>query len=347
MIVFQVPLLESSYPILLGECLLVNSEVWQRFLKGREFCVITDDAVFPLYLDHICKGLNCLSSEAIIFPNGERHKNLETLTHILTKLTARHFPRDGILIALGGGVVGDMVGFAASIYHRGVKFIQVPTTTLAMLDSSVGGKTAVNLGEAKNNIGAFHQPLAVVMDLSTLATLNEREYKAGLAEAIKHALIQSPKFFYWLVQHTELILKCDPVTLAELIQRSCEIKANIVCADEREQNIRMLLNFGHTFGHAIEAYSHYQDFKHGEAVAIGMMCALRFTQAEPTLIKDAAALLSAFGLPLVVPATYQQDKLLELMQHDKKKRDGRLNLVLVQELGKAFIKQEDLCKIHF
>lgn len=345
MIVFQVSLLESSYPILLGEGLLQNQSMWEGLIQGRAFCIVTDETVAPLYLNQVCTALHALPENQVIVPAGESSKNIETLQKILSHLTDCHFPRDGVIVALGGGVIGDMAGFAASIYQRGTDFIQVPTTTLAMLDSSIGGKTAVNLGSAKNNIGAFHQPEAVVMDLAALKTLSDREYQAGLAEAVKHALIRSPGFFAWLQSHQAAILKRDPETLARLIEDSCDIKAKIVKADEREANIRMLLNLGHTFGHAVEAYSDYQDYKHGEAVSIGTMLALEYS-ARKGLLKDKAIIdqtrqiLQGFGLPTGLKADYNAEKLLELMQHDKKKRDGKLNLVLLKEIGDAVIYQE-------
>lgn len=345
MIVFQVSLLESSYPILLGENLLSNIDLWQGFIGNRSFCIVTDEVVATLYLKSLAGALN--ADKYIVLPSGESHKNIETLTKILNYLTESHFPRDGILIALGGGVIGDMTGFAAAIYQRGIDFIQVPTTTLAMLDSSIGGKTAVNVGSAKNNVGAFHQPLAVVMDLSVLKSLDQSEFAAGLAEVIKHALIKSPELFHWMEKNKAAILECDSAILAEMIERSCNIKAAIVRADEKEQNIRMLLNFGHTFGHAIEAYSEYQDLKHGEAVAIGMMCALRYSQVNSELLQKVKALLEFFGLPTTFPKNYDHETLRGLMAHDKKKRQGLLNLVLLKDLGEAYIAQEELCKIHF
>ncbi len=352
MIRLQVSLPASTYPILVAEGLLQNQSLWQELTQQRPFCIVTDDQVAPLYLGLLCKTLSSKVKDHIVIPAGEKHKNINTVTMILTQWTERYFPRDGLIIALGGGVVGDTVGFAAAVYQRGLDFIQVPTTTLAMLDSSVGGKTAVNLGMAKNNVGAFHQPKAVLIDLVTLCSLNEREYAAGLAEAIKHSLIADADFFAWLVRERQQIAERNLKVLAELIQRSCAIKIKIVEMDERENHLRMLLNFGHTFGHAIEAYNHYQDFKHGEAVAIGMMCALAWSVeqgylADASHLETTRLLLEAFNLPTRIPEHYEAKKLLDLMQHDKKKREGLLNLVVLQKLGQAVIvKENDLTALE-
>lgn len=345
MITFQVTLEKTHYPILIGDNLLQDQELWRGLVQGRAFCIITDDTVAPFYLPLLTETLSATKRDQFIVKAGEVHKNLTTLTDILTYLTDRHFPRDGLIIALGGGVIGDMAGFAAGIYQRGTDFIQVPTTTLAMLDSSIGGKTAVNLGAAKNNIGAFHQPKAAVMDLGVLKSLPKREFNAGLAEAVKHALIQDEPFFTWIAAHADRIMQQDSKTLSDLIQRSCAIKARIVAADERETNLRMLLNFGHTFGHAIEAYSNYQDFKHGEAIAIGLILALGWSHQkgflkEIALIKQTCDLLEKFALPTRLPQHYSAQRLMELMQHDKKKRSGQLNLVLLSVPGQVFVHQE-------
>jgi len=329
-----------SYPILVGEGLLHDQDLWTRLIKARTCIVITDDQVAPLYLE-------AFSCDSIVFPAGESHKNFETLQEILAQLTAKHFPRDGLIIALGGGVVGDVAGFAAAIYQRGVAFIQVPTTSLAMADSSVGGKTAVNVGDAKNNVGAFHQPEAVVMDLASLKSLNDREYAAGLAEVVKHGLIQDAEFFNWLLANKEAIKARDATVLKNMIERSCAIKAKIVAQDEKEQGLRMLLNFGHTFGHAVESYSRYQDFKHGEAVSIGMICALHFSKRPEAEIEQVTHLLEFFGLPTTLPKSYDHETLRALMAHDKKKRSGLLNLILLKQIGEAYIQKEELCKIHF
>ena len=329
-----------SYPILIGEGLLHDQDLWASLVKGRTCVVISDDQVAPLYQD-------AFSCDFIIFSAGDSCKNFETLQQILEQLTAKHFPRDGLIIALGGGVVGDVAGFAAAIYQRGVAFIQVPTTSLAMADSSVGGKTAVNVGNAKNNVGAFHQPEAVVIDLATLKSLNDREYAAGLAEVIKHGLIQDADFFNWLVTNKEMIKARDATVLKHMIERSCAIKAKIVAQDETEQGLRMLLNFGHTFGHAVESYSDYQDFKHGEAVSIGMVCALRYGQRPEAEVAQVKHILEFFGLPTTLPKTYAHETLRALMAHDKKKRSGLLNLILLNQIGEAYIHKEELCKIHF
>ncbi len=338
MIQLSVKLGERTYPIFLAEGLLADVPLFQSLLKGRPFFIVSNHHL-NAYAQALAQTLGVAGGHCLFLEDGEQYKNMQSLNWILEQLTEQHFPRQGVLIALGGGVIGDTVGFAAAVYQRGIDFIQVPTSLLAMVDSSIGGKTAVNVGSAKNNVGAFHQPKAVIMDVQVLTTLPEREYRAGLAEVLKHALIKDADFFAWLVAHRlEIAQRQLPIVL-EMIQRSCQIKAQIVEQDEKETSLRMLLNFGHTFGHAIEAYSHYQDFKHGEAVALGMLCALRWNQ-QVKIEADLRALYQAWNLPETLPPHYLPHRLYELMQHDKKKSTQALRLILLQEVGKAYIHEE-------
>jgi 3-dehydroquinate synthase len=345
MITLSVPLGERAYPLYLAENLLSNAALFKEILRGRPFLIISNQTL-SAYAEALSITLQGLPEQCLLLPDGEQYKNINTLTVILEHLTAQHFSRQSVLIALGGGVVGDIVGFAAAVYQRGIAFIQVPTSLLAMVDSSIGGKTAVNVGQAKNNVGAFHQPDAVVMDMQVLNTLPEREYHAGLAEVIKHALIQDQSFFDWLCVHQLDIAQRNLNVVMQMIQRSCEIKARIVALDEKETDLRMLLNFGHTFGHAIEAYSHYKDFKHGEAVALGMLCALKW-RGQTDLMQRLKKLYQAWSLPIEIPADYDPQRLFELMQHDKKKSATAMRLILLDDIGQAVIHEEtDLAKLQ-
>ena len=336
---------DRSYSIFIRSELLSDKAAWQALIQDRPFCIVTNDTL-STYLNILCQTLGAQPSQQIVLPDGERYKNLDSLKIIFQHLTQLHFPRSGVLIALGGGVIGDVTGFAASAYQRGVDFIQVPTTLLAMVDSSVGGKTAINFGEAKNHIGAFHQPIAVLSDVDTLTTLPDREYASGLAEVLKYGLIWDKDFFDWLMAHPAELKARDPHALKKVIVRSCEIKASIVEQDERETHLRMFLNFGHTYGHAIEAYSGYHDFLHGEAVALGILYALKKSiekgmMGHEGIIAQVTAWCQALGLPTCVPTHYDQEKLVSLMGHDKKKTArGGLRFVLLNEVGKAYIHHE-------
>ncbi len=345
MIELSVQLGEHGYPLYLAEKLLCNSELFTKILKTRPFLIVSNENL-TAYAQDLAKTLGVSIDQCLFLPDGEQYKNIDTLNLVLAHLTQIHFPRSGVLIALGGGVIGDTVGFAAAIYQRGIAFIQVPTTLLAMVDSSIGGKTAVNVGQAKNNVGAFHQPDAVIMDVDVLNTLPAREYHAGLAEVVKHALIQDADFFAWLLTHRVEIAQRQPQIVLEMIQRSCQIKAKIVEQDEKELGLRMLLNFGHTFGHAIEAYSQYQDFKHGEAVALGMLCALKW-QNQPEIAAQLKRLYEAWDLPSILPAHYDPTRLFELMLHDKKKSATAIRLILLDKIGQGMIVEEsDLARLQ-
>jgi 3-dehydroquinate synthase len=303
--------------------------------------VVTNQTVAPLYLESVKTALAGLSIQTAILPDGERFKTLEVLNRVFDGLLGSRFGRDCTLVALGGGVIGDMTGFAAACYQRGVPFIQVPTTLLAQVDSSVGGKTGVNHPLGKNMIGAFHQPLAVIADTATLNTLPDRELSAGLAEVIKYGLIRDPAFFDWIESRMEALLARDPEALAEAIRRSCENKAEVVAEDELETGSRALLNLGHTFGHAIETGAGYGNWLHGEAVGAGMCLAADLSarlgwlaQGEVHRIRH---LVSRARLPVSPPPDLTADRFLELMAVDKKVQDGRVRLVLLNAIGQSLV----------
>ncbi|MGF1642421.1 MAG: 3-dehydroquinate synthase [Thiotrichales bacterium] len=341
----RVELGTRSYPIYIGAGLLDRSDLMTAHLRGGSAMVVSNSTVAPLYLDRIRPALQARGKYAeSILPDGEIYKNLETLNQIYTDLLSNRFDRRATLIALGGGVVGDMAGFAAATYQRGVDFIQVPTTLLAQVDSSVGGKTGVNHALGKNMIGAFHQPRCVVIDTDTLDTLPSRELSAGLAEVIKYGLIVDREFFVWLEHNMDALLARDPVALTYAIRRSCELKAEVVASDECEQGRRALLNLGHTFGHAIETGSGYGNWLHGEAVGCGMVLAAELS-ARLGWISDAdvqrgTRLIERAGLPTQPPSAMSAERFLNLMAVDKKVLDGQLRLVLLQAIGQATISAE-------
>src|SRR5690606_15921976 len=301
----HVDLGERSYPLYIGAGLLSDGGLISPHIKGGEALVVTNETVAPLYLAALCDGLSVAKLDTLVLPDGETYKNLDTLRQIYDKLLTRRHSRGTTLIALGGGVSGDITGFAAATYQRGVNFIQVPTTLLSQVDSSVGGKTGVNHPLGKNMIGAFHQPVAVVADIDTLATLSDREYRAGLAEVVKYGLIADRDFYQWLKGHIAEINARDRQTLIAIVERSCRNKAEVVARDEREADIRAILNLGHTFGHAIETVEQYKGLNHGEAVAVGMVMAADLSARLGWLAKadvnDLRDLLAALGLPVTVP----------------------------------------------
>ncbi|HUH37758.1 MAG TPA: 3-dehydroquinate synthase [Spongiibacteraceae bacterium] len=332
---------ERSYPIFVGRKLLDDGERLRQFISGRQVCVVTNETVAPLYLERLRAQLTGLQVDTVILPDGESYKTLRQLDAIYDTLLGARHNRTTTLLALGGGVVGDMTGFAAACYQRGVNFIQIPTTLLSQVDSSVGGKTGVNHPLGKNMIGAFYQPRAVFIDLDTLQTLPERELSAGLAEVIKYGLIADAGFLAWQEAHIDALLARDPAVLSEAIVRSCAIKARIVAGDERESGARALLNLGHTFGHAIETAQGYGNWLHGEAVAAGMVLAAALS-AQQGWLSDAdvarvRALLVRARLPVAPPADMPVDQFLALMAVDKKVLDGRLRLILLSRLGGATI----------
>ena len=339
----DVSLAERSYPIYIDRDLL-GQDLIRRHVRGNQVMVVTNETIAPLYLDAVTRGLADPQCDTLILPDGEQHKTLATLERIFDALMAHRHSRTTTLVALGGGVIGDMVGFAAACYQRGVDFIQVPTTLLAQVDSSVGGKTAVNHPRGKNMIGAFHQPRAVVIDTAVLDTLPEREFAAGMAEVIKYGLIRDPAFFQWLLDNQAALAARDPAPVAEAILRSCRNKAKVVAADETEQGNRALLNLGHTFGHAMETFTGYRDWLHGEAVSAGMVMAARMSlelgwlnQADLDRVSDS---LAAWKLPVTAPQGMARADFSELMALDKKVQNGRLRLVLLNQIGDALVTGE-------
>jgi 3-dehydroquinate synthase len=335
----KVELGSRSYPILIGTGLLARPESFAE-LGARDLLIVSNTTVAPLYLRALNAALAPRRCVEVLLPDGEEHKTLANAARVLDVLAANRFARDFAVIALGGGVVGDLAGFAAACYHRGVGFAQVPTTLLAQVDSAVGGKTGVNHPAGKNLIGAFHQPLLVVCDTATLATLPGRELRAGLAEVIKYGLIGDPAFFAWLEEHLPQLLARRSDALEYVVRRSCELKAAVVGRDEREQGERALLNLGHTFGHAVEAATAYKEWLHGEAVAAGLAMAATMS-SECGLLKPQDAervrrLLELAGLPTHAPSLTPA-RMLEHMRSDKKVLGGRLRLVLLRGIGEAFV----------
>ena len=341
----SVALGERSYPIHVGTGLLERADLIVPFLAQKKVAVVTNPTVAPLYLERVTRVLAHEDIEVvrIIVPDGEEHKDWRALNGIFDALLEQRCARDTTLIALGGGVIGDLAGFAAATYQRGVPFVQIPTTLLAQVDSSVGGKTAINHPLGKNMIGAFHQPRLVVADMGTLETLPERELRSGLAEVIKHGLIRDAAFFEWIEANIGALLARDPNALEHAVVRSIAIKAEIVGEDERERGLRALLNFGHTFGHAIETGLGYGAWLHGEAVAAGMVMATDLSRQLGLLAEADTArvrsLLERAGLPTAVrgisPARMQQ-----LMQLDKKARGGRVHFVLLERMGAALLRAD-------
>lgn len=321
------------------------------FIFGKQVMIVSNDVVAPLYLENLQTQLQKASFDvqSCILPDGEHHKNQQSINAIYDALMTHHFARDCTLIALGGGVIGDMTGFAAASYMRGVNFIQVPTTLLAQVDSSVGGKTGINHPLGKNMIGAFWQPVCVLADMATFKTLPKREFCAGLAEVVKYALIFDESFLDWLEQNSQKILAQDGETLSQMVYQCCDYKAKIVAADERESGNRALLNFGHTFGHVIETHEGYGQWLHGEAVSAGMVQALALSCQMGLLHKPdvlrVVNLLQTFNLP-VKPPVIDATTALDLMGHDKKVQKGKLRLILLQKLGKAFVTADfDMAKL--
>jgi len=332
---------DRSYPIYVGHDLLRQRELILPHLKSRQVCIVTNETVAPLYLDRLKSILTDFQVQAVVLPDGEKYKTLETVGQIYDSLLAQNFSRSSTLIALGGGVIGDMTGFAAATYQRGVNYVQIPTTLLAQVDSSVGGKTGVNRPMGKNMVGAFYQPKCVLADIATLDTLAVRELRAGLAEVIKYGLINNADFYSWIEQNLALLLSRDGNALKHAILISCAEKARIVASDEREEGIRAILNFGHTFGHAIETATGYSEWLHGEAVATGMVMAADLSWRLGLLRKDEARkikkYIAAYGLP-VTPPYIDVATFLNLMGKDKKAEQGKIKFILLEAIGKARIE---------
>lgn len=343
LITLSVDLGLRSYPILIGSGLLSQPKVLEPYLKHRDVLVVTNDTVGPIYMGPLRGLMSGCRVNSISLPDGERYKTMATVNAVLDALVEGRYGRDAVVVALGGGVVGDIAGFAAAIYQRGVDFLQVPTTLLAQVDSAVGGKTGVNHAGGKNLIGAFHQPLCVLADTDTLQTLPDRELSAGLAEVVKYGLIADAAFLDWIEAHTQSLLQRDPASLRHVIRRSCELKAEIVAQDEREHGRRALLNLGHTFGHAIELHAGYGEWLHGEAVAAGTCMAAAFSQRlgaiDSAAVERIRRLFGRLKLP-VDPPPVDPGKFLAAMGMDKKVVAGQIRLVLLDRIGTARISAD-------
>ncbi|MBU2713446.1 3-dehydroquinate synthase [Zooshikella harenae] len=340
----HVALGERSYPIHIGPGLLGQPDLLSPYIRGRQVMLVTNETVAPLYLNKVKASLSAFQVDTVVLPDGEVYKTLDTVNLIFDQLLEKRHNRTTTLIALGGGVIGDMVGFAAATYQRGVDFIQIPTTLLAQVDSSVGGKTGVNHTLGKNMIGAFHQPRCVLADTTVLKTLPTRELSAGIAEVIKYGLICDQSFFAWLQMHTKDLLACDDTALGYAIKRSCLAKAEVVAEDEREGGIRAILNLGHTFGHAIETHEGYGNWLHGEAVAVGMLMAvdlsIRLGWLDASELEVLRRLLEQAKLPVTSPTDMMPEDFLKYMAVDKKVVDGSLRLVLLEAVGKAIVTSD-------
>ena len=342
----QLDLDERSYPIHIGSGLLDQADLYKKHIKGTFTAVVTNETVAPLYADKVVKTLESIGQKVklIVLPDGEAFKTWEVLQKIFDGLLENSADRKTTLVALGGGVIGDMTGFAAACYMRGIKFIQVPTTLLSQVDSSVGGKTGINHPLGKNMVGAFHQPQAVIADLDTLKTLPPEELAAGLAEVIKHGAIADSEFLSWIEKNQDALNKCDPAAMEYAVRRSCEIKSQVVAQDEKEGGIRAILNFGHTFGHAIEAGMGYGAWLHGQAVGCGMVMAADLSvrvgllsEAEASRLKK---IIEALHLP-TQPPKLGVDRFMELMSVDKKAEGGEVRYILLNGLGQAKIQTVD------
>ena len=332
---------DKSYPIYIGQALLSKAELITPHIHGKQVMIVTNTTVAPLYLDQVKALLGDYQVAEVILPDGEEFKTLDTVNQIFTALLEARFDRSCTLIALGGGVVGDMTGFAAASYQRGVNFIQIPTTLLSQVDSSVGGKTGVNHVLGKNMIGAFYQPKCVLIDMDTLDTLDDRQYSAGMAEVIKYGLLGNAEFLRFLQANIEPLMARDKVLMIDAVYTSCEDKARIVAEDELEAGKRALLNLGHTFGHAIENTLGYGVYLHGEAVSVGMLMAAKLSELEDYLsaaeTAEVAALLEKANLPIGINGKMTRSDFINAMSVDKKVIDGNIRLILLKALGDAFI----------
>ncbi|MCG7917063.1 MAG: 3-dehydroquinate synthase [Candidatus Thiodiazotropha taylori] len=347
----DVDLGDRSYPIYIGEGVYAEANHYKEAIPGRQVMVVSNETVAPLYLEQTLNALSDFDVATCILPDGEQYKTLEMVNRIYSAMLEQRFTRQSTLVALGGGVIGDMTGFAAATYQRGVHFIQVPTTLLAQVDSSVGGKTGVNHPLGKNMIGAFYQPRLVLADTATLRTLDDRQFASGLAEVIKYGLIVDEPFYSWLEEHMDGLLERDPELLAYAIQVSCRCKADVVEADEKEAGQRALLNLGHTFGHAIETGMGYGEWLHGEAVATGMCMAadlsFRLGWMPQADFDRTVKLIERAKLPITPPKELTPERFLELMAVDKKVMDGKLRLVLMKKIGQSLVTDDfDLKKLE-
>lgn len=340
----NVDLGERSYPIYIGTDLLACAELVSPHVAGQQVMFVSNTTVAPLYLEKVLQAFAAFKCESVILADGEEFKNLEVLNRVFDHLLEKRFERKCTVVALGGGVIGDMAGFAAACYQRGVPFIQIPTTLLAQVDSSVGGKTGVNHPLGKNMIGAFHQPQCVIADTDTLNTLDDRQLSAGIAEIIKYGLIRDREFLEWLEKNMDLLLQRDPDALSYAIARSCQNKAEVVAADEKEGGVRATLNLGHTFGHAIEAATGYGKWLHGEAVATGMLMAADLSERMGMLTKNDVKrvddIIDHARLPTRAPANMDFKTFMKFMSVDKKVEAGAIRFVLLKSIGEATIMSD-------
>jgi len=342
----NVDLGDRSYPIFIGHHLLDNTQLITDYIKGSSAVIVSNTTVAPLYLEKVANALksNEIRFDSVILQDGEEFKTMASVERIINKLIQQRHDRNTTLIALGGGVVGDITGFAAAIYQRGVHFIQIPTTLLSQVDSSVGGKTGVNHPHGKNMIGAFYQPQCVIADTRTLESLPDRELSAGMAEVIKYGLIHDAEFFGWLEKHIEELMQKDVALISEAILVSCRIKAEIVAIDEKESGIRAILNLGHTFGHAIESAMGYGNWLHGEAVSTGMVMAADLSERhqwiDSSVKQRSIKLLQKANLPVHSPEQMTVEQYMDIMAIDKKVDRGVINFVLLKQLGKAIISAD-------
>jgi 3-dehydroquinate synthase len=339
----DVELPDRTYPIRIGEDLLRREDAFGDVIAGRDVFVVSDTRVAGHYLERLFDALGSTRVQSHLLEEGEDQKTLANWSAVLDQLAAGAFNRDAVIVALGGGVVGDLAGFAAASYQRGISFVQVPTTLLAQVDASVGGKTGVNHPVGKNLVGAFHQPLAVIADVTTLATLDDRQYRSGIAEVVKYGVGLDAEFFKWLDINMPGLVNRDPAVVVEAVGRCCRIKADIVAADEREAGCRALLNLGHTFGHAIETATGFGQWLHGEAVSMGLVLAARLSR-ELALIDGQAVervrcLLDRAGLP-VEPPPIDIEQIISLMQMDKKVKSGRTRFIVIDALGRSRVTDE-------
>ena len=337
--VIKVNLQDRSYPITIGSALLSDDFNSNKWIQGKDCLIVTNETVAPLYLDVMKSNIDDKTIEVITIKDGEHYKTIDTWSKIIDKLTAMRANRDTTIIALGGGVLGDIAGFAAATFMRGLPFIQVPTTLLAQVDSSVGGKTGVNHKDGKNLIGSFYQPRMVISDIDVLSTLPDREYKCGLAEIIKYGAIYDVDFFAWLESNMSELLNRVPKKLIYAISRSCQIKANIVGEDEFEIGKRAILNFGHTFGHALENIMGYGELLHGEAVAIGMIIASKLSPINSLERNRLISLIKSANLPHKIELN-DENQMLDVMRTDKKVKNKKLRFVLLRSLGEAFVEED-------
>ena len=339
--ILNVELADKSYPIYIGSDLLSSKSLLSDHIQGKQVMIVTNTTIAPLYLEKLKDALSDFNVESVVLPDGEEFKTLETLNKVFDALLKAKFDRSSTLVALGGGVVGDITGYAAASYQRGVNFIQVPTSLLSQVDSSVGGKTGVNHELGKNMIGAFYQPKAVIIDVDTLDTLSDQEYSAGMAEVIKYGLLGNADFFYMLETNIESIMARNKDLIIEIIFNSCKDKASIVALDEFERGKRALLNLGHTFGHGIENAFGYGNYLHGEAVSIGMVMATKLSMDEGYLSNEDAirveSILSKADLPISIKKSIGSETLIEAMSLDKKSIDGKIRLVLLKALGDSYL----------